>query len=51
MKFLILLISFFTFAAHASDNNCKSIQDSDKKNYCLATETNHRSVTPSLILI
>ena len=43
MKFLILLISFFTFAAHANENNCKSIQDSDKKNYCLATETKQRS--------
>ena len=43
MKYLIFLISFFTFAAHANENNCKSIQDSDKKNYCLATETKQRS--------
>jgi len=44
MKYLIFLISFFNFAAHAVENNCKSIQDSDKKNYCFATETKQRSI-------
>ena len=43
MNYIIFLISLHTFSAYANDNNCKSIQDSDKKNYCLATETHQKS--------
>jgi len=43
MQYLIFLISFFSYAVQANENNCKSIQDSDKKNYCYATQTKHKS--------
>ena len=42
MRYLIFLISLFTYAVYANEN-CKSIKDSDKKNYCLATETKQKS--------
>ena len=42
MRYLIVLSSFFTYAVYANEN-CKSIQDSDKKNYCYATQTKQKS--------
>ena len=42
MRYVIFLISFFTYAVYANEN-CKSIKDSDKKNYCLATQTKQKS--------
>jgi len=42
MKFCVILMVLFTSLVHANEDQCKPIQDKDKKNFCYATENKEK---------
>lgn len=42
MKYGVILMAFFMSLAQANDEECKPIQDKDKKNFCYAIENKEK---------